>query len=115
MSNVYVHFSLISFPARYSVVNFQLESHSLRFREVIVFGWNFAVILNSGLPFHCSMPAAVMGRFPFQGFILFAAVNIQHVQAQGICYYTETGKAHGCSAEHRVQLPAKQGDPDAGC
>ena len=36
MSNVYVHFSLISFPARYSVVNFQLESHSLRFREVII-------------------------------------------------------------------------------
>ena len=35
MSNVYVHFSQISFPARYSVVNFQLESHSLRFREVI--------------------------------------------------------------------------------
>ncbi len=36
MSNVYVHFSQISFPARYSVVNFRLESHSLRFREVIV-------------------------------------------------------------------------------
>lgn len=36
MSNVYVHFSQISFPARYSVVNFQLESHSLRFREVIM-------------------------------------------------------------------------------
>ena len=36
MSNVYVHFSQISFPARYSVVNFQLESHSLRFREVII-------------------------------------------------------------------------------
>ena len=36
MSNVYVHFSLISFPARYSVVNLRLESHSLRFREVIV-------------------------------------------------------------------------------
>lgn len=35
MSNVYVHFSEISFPARYSVVNFRLESHSLRFREVI--------------------------------------------------------------------------------
>ena len=35
MSNVYVPFSQISFPARYSVVNFQLESHSLRFREVI--------------------------------------------------------------------------------
>ena len=35
MSNVYVHFSQISLPARYSVVNFQLESHSLRFREVI--------------------------------------------------------------------------------
>ena len=35
MSNVYVHFSQISVPARYSVVNFQLESHSLRFREVI--------------------------------------------------------------------------------
>ena len=35
MSNVYVHFSQISFPARYSVVNFQLVSHSLRFREVI--------------------------------------------------------------------------------
>ena len=38
MSNVYVHFSQISFPARYSVVNFQLESHSLRFREVIDIG-----------------------------------------------------------------------------
>ena len=38
MSNVYVHFSLISFPARYSVVNLRLESHSLRFREVIRFG-----------------------------------------------------------------------------
>lgn len=37
MSNVYVHFSQISFPARYSVVNFQLGSHSLRFREVIIF------------------------------------------------------------------------------
>ena len=37
MSNVYVHFSLISFPARYSVVNFQLESHSLRFREVMCY------------------------------------------------------------------------------
>ena len=36
MSNVYVHFSQISFPAPYSVVNFQLESHSLRFREVIL-------------------------------------------------------------------------------
>lgn len=36
MSNVYVHFSQISFPARYSVVNFQLGSHSLRFREVII-------------------------------------------------------------------------------
>ena len=36
MSNVYVHFSQISFPARYSVVNFQLVSHSLRFREVII-------------------------------------------------------------------------------
>ena len=36
MSNVYVHFSLISFPARYSVVNLRLESHSLRFREVIL-------------------------------------------------------------------------------
>ena len=36
MSNVYVHFSLISFPARYSVVNLRLESHSLRFREVII-------------------------------------------------------------------------------
>jgi hypothetical protein len=38
MSNVYVHFSQISFPARYSVVNFQLVSHSLRFREVIADG-----------------------------------------------------------------------------
>ena len=36
MSNVYVHFSLISFPAPYSVVNLRLESHSLRFREVIL-------------------------------------------------------------------------------
>ena len=36
MSNVYVHFSQISFFARYSVVNFRLESHSLRFREVIL-------------------------------------------------------------------------------
>ena len=35
MSNVYVHFSEISFPARYSVVKFQLESYLLRFREVI--------------------------------------------------------------------------------
>ena len=35
MSNVYVHFSQISVPARYSVVNYQLESHSLKFREVI--------------------------------------------------------------------------------
>ena len=35
MSNVYVHFSQISFPAQYSVVNLRLESHSLRFREVI--------------------------------------------------------------------------------
>ena len=35
MSNIYVHFSQISFPVRYLVVNFQLESHSLRFREVI--------------------------------------------------------------------------------
>ena len=35
MSNVYVHFSQTSLPARYSVVNFQLGSHSLRFREVI--------------------------------------------------------------------------------
>ena len=33
MSNIYVHFSQISFPVRYLVVNFQLESHSLRFRE----------------------------------------------------------------------------------
>ncbi|WP_300701089.1 hypothetical protein, partial [uncultured Phocaeicola sp.] len=33
---VYVHFSQISFPARYSVVNLRLESHSLRFREVII-------------------------------------------------------------------------------
>ncbi len=37
MPNVYVHFSQISFPARYSVVNLRLESHSLRFREVICF------------------------------------------------------------------------------
>ncbi len=29
-------FSQISFPARYSVVYFQLESSSLRFREVII-------------------------------------------------------------------------------
>ena len=36
MSNVYVHFSQISFPARYLVVNFQLLSRSLRFREVIL-------------------------------------------------------------------------------
>ena len=36
MSNVYVHFSQISFPARYSIVNFQLVSRSLRFREVIL-------------------------------------------------------------------------------
>lgn len=35
MSDVYVHFSQFSFPVRYSVVNFRLESHSLRFREVI--------------------------------------------------------------------------------
>ena len=35
MSNIYVHFSQISFPVRYLVVNFQLESHSLRFREVM--------------------------------------------------------------------------------
>ena len=35
MSNVYVHFSQISFPTQYSVVSFRLESHSLRFREVI--------------------------------------------------------------------------------
>lgn len=39
MSNVYVHFSQISVPARYSVVNYQLESHSLKFREVIIGGW----------------------------------------------------------------------------
>ena len=37
MSNIYVHFSQISFPVRYLVVNFQLESHSLRFREVITY------------------------------------------------------------------------------
>ena len=37
MSNVYVHFSQISFPARYSVVKFQVKPHSLRFREVITF------------------------------------------------------------------------------
>ena len=37
MSNVYVHFSQISFSTRYSVVNFQLEPHSLSFREVIIF------------------------------------------------------------------------------
>ncbi len=30
------HLIMISFPARYSVVNFRLESHSLRFREVIL-------------------------------------------------------------------------------
>lgn len=35
MSNVYVHFSQISFSTRYSVVNFQLEPHSLSFRKVI--------------------------------------------------------------------------------
>lgn len=35
MSNVYVHFPQISFPARYSVVKFQVKSHSLRFREVM--------------------------------------------------------------------------------
>ena len=35
MSNVYVHFSQISFSARYSVVNFLLVPHLLRFREVI--------------------------------------------------------------------------------
>ncbi len=38
MSNVYVHFSQSSFSARYSVVNFQLKSHSLRFREFISLG-----------------------------------------------------------------------------
>ena len=36
MSNVYVHFSQISFSVRYLVINFQLESHSLRFREIII-------------------------------------------------------------------------------
>ena len=36
MSNVYVHFSLISFSAQYSVVNFQWEPLSVRFREVII-------------------------------------------------------------------------------
>lgn len=35
MSNVYVHFSQISFSVRYLVINFQLKFHSLRFREVI--------------------------------------------------------------------------------
>ena len=44
MSNVYVHFSQISFPARYLVVNFQLESHSLRFREVMIYV--FSLILS---------------------------------------------------------------------
>ena len=36
MSNVYVHFSQISFSVRYLVINFQLKFHSLRFREVMV-------------------------------------------------------------------------------
>lgn len=48
MSNVYVHFSLISFSARYSVVNFQLESHSLRFREVIRYIGADAVFVQMG-------------------------------------------------------------------
>ena len=49
MSNVYVHFSQISFPAPYSVVNFQLESHSLRFREVISPSFLRSVLHNSSL------------------------------------------------------------------
>ena len=36
MSNIYVHFSEFSFPAQYSVINFQSESHSVRFQEVIM-------------------------------------------------------------------------------
>lgn len=32
--NVYVHLPQISFPARYSVVNFQLEALSLRFLKI---------------------------------------------------------------------------------
>ena len=31
-----VHFSEFSFPAQYSVINFQSESHSVRFQEVIM-------------------------------------------------------------------------------
>lgn len=36
MSNVYVHFSQISFSTRYSVVNFRLGSQSLGFRKVMI-------------------------------------------------------------------------------
>ena len=61
MSNVYVHFSQISVPARYSVVNYQLESHSLKFREVIIGGWGGV------LPPHFGQKKS---RRPFSDFLL---------------------------------------------
>ena len=63
MSNVYVHFSEISFPTRYSVVNFQLESLSLRFREVIfVFSYSHSSILPQAAP---QIQGLTPFRFPF--------------------------------------------------
>ena len=90
MSNVYVHFSQISFLARYSVVNFQLVSHSLRFREVIsIIGkkslWNEPVVdlgrfnqqLMSSMPLLIASLLAVLGRLSLQfSFMLSNSIYI---------------------------------------
>ena len=70
MSNVYVHFSLISFPARYSVVNLRLESHSLRFREVIFLAYKTPV------PKRSSLPSFNLPHKPFFSFIVAVAAGV---------------------------------------
>ena len=42
-------------------------------------------------------------------------MNLKQVQSQRVGNYTEAGKAHGSSAEHRVQGPAEKRNPDTGC
>ena len=42
-------------------------------------------------------------------------IHLKQIQAQGIGYDTEAGKAHGCRTEHRIQLQSEQRIPDSGC
>ena len=44
--------------------------------------------------------------------IVLCAVHVEQVQAQGVAYHAEAGKAHGSSTEHGVQRQA-EGDEHA--